>query len=288
MAPSLNDSASLVLDKAGYTMGEPSPRDTILRFFFCEIVLHRGNHQELSRAIKTPNIDTFLDGSDIVDIRSYHLIFTRLQIRLPSKLDFVKIPIFHCLRDAICDYVSDTHPAPPPVPPSLTILGTKVIPEGTPRKMNIEHWDCLWENFKTTVRGEHIDIFALQFEDLVTVKVLAALGRYRHWYHDNPWTSPGYQCTHVPCIYVQYRSAVMLGFIPVEQGIYCDEASISVMDGYTIKKRQQKRSYLVGRMGKSDLSLQLARELGRRIGSVLVLLWDREKESKIPIMSPPW
>ncbi|KAK6514418.1 hypothetical protein TWF506_008811 [Arthrobotrys conoides] len=307
VAPSLNDSTSALSHKAHDELIKPSsPRDTILQFLFREVLLHRGNREELSRAIKTPNINDFIYGCEGVYHRSYLGIFDRFQDHLVLARHF-EIPVFHCLRDAICDYISNTHPPPPssPAPPSLTILGAKVIPEGTPRRMDIAGWDCLWTNFKREVQWTHQDIFAIQFEDLVTVKALTALKRYEYWDFDWDYlySDPDDDiCNSTPYPWNPdtskiYRAALLQGFIPIEGkahhkslDTFYDHKGVPTA---RVVRELEKRGYLVGMMSKTDSNLKLATELKRRIGRLVVLLFDLEKEPTVPILSPtsdpiPW
>ncbi|KAK6502759.1 hypothetical protein TWF481_007806 [Arthrobotrys musiformis] len=270
-------------------MGERSPRDDILRFFLREIILHRGDPSEISRAVKCQNISAFLRSSSNAELDSYVTIFEAfkgLKLLRNSMPNSLQIEIMHCLRDAICDYISDSQPPPSPIyiKPTLSILGANIILEGTypHRRMGIRFWDCLWTNFECEVQGEYLDIFAVRFRDLIQVKVLAALSRYRSWCPDYPRPGP-YREPSIQYLSL-HRALVMQRFVPMAEGIYDYDESLKFKTAGCELTNTEKRCYILGRVSlSSGMSYRLEQKLTRMVGNIIVLIFDSEKGYDVPM-----
>ncbi|XDG07502.1 hypothetical protein ABKA04_007117 [Annulohypoxylon sp. FPYF3050] len=155
ITPSLNDSPSRRL---------PNERDTIIRFTFRELILHKADADVIVRATKTQSIDTFLRESFIDDLEYYVKFFEAFQ---EGRSD-----TFRILRDAICDHILE------PESSSTTILGAMINTDDSSRMMNTRGWDILWAEFGDIADWWNLEAFAIQFGDLVAAKTLCIMRRY--------------------------------------------------------------------------------------------------------------
>ncbi|KAI1073867.1 hypothetical protein F5B20DRAFT_565710 [Whalleya microplaca] len=269
IVPALNDSSSVIFDKVSNTEREPDEQDIVLRFLFRELLLYKADADVLARATRTQSIDTFLRESFIEDLEYYLKFFEAF---LEGRNDTLRL-----LRDAVCDYLLD------PQSLSTTLLGAEVSTgEDSSRSMGIKGWDILFMDFHDIVGWWNIELFAIQFEDLVMVKSLIACLRYGQDDHgdDNvpTWYLPDEDVSQ-ECVF-----AVLQGFIAVAKG-FCEPDELSAETEKSIATEQETRCYLVGRMSKKDpMARQLAQELIERVARFQVLVYDREISE---LVSPP-
>jgi hypothetical protein len=275
VAPSLDDSSSLVLDDVTHERRKPDVRDFVIRFLFRELLVYRADADELARAARTSTIDAFLRQS--LDVEYYIKFFTAFR---EGRSD-----TFHLLRDAVCDYILSLQPSSPSS--STTILGAEIATDDKQRKMDARGWDVLWGYFHDIVEWWNLELFAVHFDDVVAVKTLTACHRYESLdqseHNDTPnWYSPD-EDTSQECLL-----AVMQGFIAVTKG-YRDsnEPFVKIEPGRATER--QSRCYAVGRMSKNNpLARKLAQELGERIARFQVLVYDRETGAMdVPMLSSP-
>ncbi|KAI0894036.1 hypothetical protein F4806DRAFT_473720 [Annulohypoxylon nitens] len=265
IAPSLNDSPSGRL---------PNERDTIIRFTFRELILHKADADVIVRATKTQSIDTFLRESFIDDLEYYVKFFEAFQ---EGRSD-----TFRILRDAICDHILE------PEPSSTTILGAMINTDDSFRMMNTKGWDILWAEFGDIADWWNLEAFAIQFGDLVAAKTLCIMRRYvtsldgpkdeneRTWFV--PDEDPSQECA----------LAMLQRFLAVAKGS-SDPIGPPIKIEHGIAKERQTRCYLVGRMDNKDgYAWQLMQELSERVERFQVLVYDREKKN-FPrhLVSPP-
>ncbi|AEO60378.1 hypothetical protein MYCTH_2309563 [Thermothelomyces thermophilus ATCC 42464] len=289
ISPALDDSSSLVLDDVdpGVTR-ELDDRDYIIRFFFRELIAQKADADVLARAARTQSINTFLRESSAEHVEGYIRFFHAFQEGRHHTL--------HILRDAVCDYLLIDSKSP-----STTILGAGIATDDSPRRMTSRGWDLLWTNFHDIVGWWNLELFAVQFDDLVAVKALTACQRYGTGTpseddeddKDNEDNRDDVSSWYVPNEDVSQESAlaVLHGFIAVTKG-FSDHDSPRVEAEPAFAKERQTRCYLVGRMSKQDpVARQLAQELAERIASFVVLVYDREKEgeaaSALVLPAPP-
>lgn len=264
--PALDDSSSLVLDDVDPSVTrEPDDRDHIIRFLFRELIAQKADADVLARAARTQSIDTFLRESSALHLEGYICFFRAF---LAGRHDTL-----HLLRDAVCDYLLNSKLS------STTILGAGIATEDSPRRMNTKGWDLLWTNFHDIVGWWNLELFAVQFDDLVGVKALIACQRYgtgapnEDDEDDVPsWYAPDEDVSQEGAL------AALYGFIAVSKGFsHHDSPPVEAEPGFA--KERQTRCYLVGRMSKKDpMARQLAQELAERIAKFIVFVYDREKE----------
>lgn len=84
----------------------------------------------------------------------------------------------HFIRDAVCDYVASCHN--PPDASSVMILGGLVTTENRRYKMTVEGWDILYAHFWDVVHWTNIESFCIDFEDVVLINQLIAMGKYKN------------------------------------------------------------------------------------------------------------
>jgi len=276
--PALDDSSSLVLDDVDPSVArEPDDRDHIIRFLFRELIAQKADAGMLARAARTQSIDTFLRESSALHLEGYIRFFRAF---LEGRHDTL-----HLLRDAVCDYLLDLKSS------SMTILGAGITTEDSPRRMNTKGWDLLWINFHDIVGWWNLELFALQFDDLVAAKALIVCQRYgtgaasEDGEEDAPsWYAPDEDVSQESAL------ATFYGFIAVTKGFnHHDSSAVQVEPG--LAKERQTRCYLVGRMSKKDpVAQQLAQELVERIASFIVFVYDREEEgdeASTLVLPPP-
>ncbi|KAI0883937.1 uncharacterized protein GGS22DRAFT_166459 [Annulohypoxylon maeteangense] len=272
IAPSLNDSPSAAPGNASRIASELDVRDTIIRFLFRELLLHKADADVLVRATRIRSIDTFLRDSSVEDLEYYIRFFEAFQ---EGRSD-----TFHLLRDAVCDYLLD------PQPSSTTILGAGISTDDSPRRMTTKGWDILYANFYDIVDWWNLESFAIQFEDFVIVKTLSVMLRYGSGDSSNGSATKW----HVPDedVSQECTPAVMQGFIAVTKG-FSDPIGPSIKTENGITQERHTRSYVVGRMEKKcEYALQLIQELSERVEKFLVLVYDWEKRpSSRHLISPP-
>lgn len=274
IAPSLDDSTSLVLDVTGEKR-EPNARDFVIRFLFRELLIYKADADELVRASRTSTISLFLRKSTPDHLRDYIKFFT--------VFNEARSDTFCLLRDAVCDYLLGLQQPSASPSPATSVLGAEILTDDSQRRMDMQGWDILWGYFYDKVHWSTLELFATNMDDVVTVKTLTALLRYgsigrsdeddpRSWYFPDEDISQ--EC----------QLAVMQGFIAVTKGFRePGMPSITIKPGTATER--QAHCYLVGRMSKKNpWARQLAQELSERLLRFQVLVIDREDGTEEPPM----
>ncbi|KAF2652522.1 hypothetical protein K491DRAFT_706395 [Lophiostoma macrostomum CBS 122681] len=268
IAPSLDDSSSVILHGVNEDARKPTARDHVIRFLFRELLVHKADVVVLERAHRTRSIDTFLHESSGDDLERY--------IKFFKAFDQGREDTLHLLRDAVCDYSLAVSPSS-----STIILGDTIVTENHDRSMNTAGWDTLWEHFRDHVDWSQLELCAFHFEDILRVKVLIACLRYGpgkerpNWYHPTKDMSQ----KSVP--------ALMLGFLALN-GDVVDSAEHTTQSTRSSGLEMQERGYLVGRMSKKNSFAQpLARELSERVARFHLLVFDRgHKPGQLETLPP--
>ncbi|KAK2591116.1 hypothetical protein QQS21_011204 [Conoideocrella luteorostrata] len=256
MAPSLNDSKELVCD---LQLGQErilQTGDLIVRNVFREYLVWTGDTDVLAKARKAKTIDEFLRKS-ISGLDDYIKFFQALKSGRPDTAHFV--------RDAICDYLL------PQDAPCMEILGDRVAAEPSQRKMGVDGWDLLYENFSDVVNWANLEQYSVGYEDLVLVKKLSALQRYgKSGDPGSSWLQPDDDLSQ------ECPVAVLLGFVAWTKGFWESKTPYSYEeDGRVTETRT--RDYLTGRMCKSDpLAMKLIEELAARVVHFIFFAFDGE------------
>lgn len=255
IAPSLDDSGTVLVEPDCDARREPDKGDHVIRFVFRELLLWKADAETLSRATKAESIDIFLGTCSPSELEDYIKFFESLG----------REDTLHFLRDAVCDYLL------PPSASTTIILGGAVATENTQRSMTIEGWDILYSYFWNIVGWYNVEQFCVRFEDMSLIKRLIALHRYSGTEDGEPtWLNKDNDVSQECSI------ALVQGFIAVTKG-YLDfpETPITTKDG--IMTERCCRCYLTGRMAKNEpLAKTLIAELVNRIARYIVIVYDME------------
>ncbi|KAJ6128667.1 hypothetical protein N7471_009884 [Penicillium samsonianum] len=255
MAPSLNDSGPMVEDLTEHTAREPNEGDYVMRYVLREFLLWQGDREVLLKAKKMETIDFFL--------RSVPWVLQNLVkfFELLGRPDTL-----HFLRDAVLDFAVSLDA---PDPSSVSILGGPIVIDKL-RKMTVREWDIVYSHFSNVVDWATIGCLCVDFEEVVCIKRLIALGRYTDGDGDSGWSHEGLLSNGNPL-------ALFHGFVADTKGFADPPIPTSVVES-GVETQKQSRCYLGGRMAKKDpLAPLLIQELVNRSARFIVFVLDKEK-----------
>ncbi|KAK6332672.1 hypothetical protein TWF730_004332 [Orbilia blumenaviensis] len=257
VAPYLNDSLPMKPRVEISTEDAHTTPNIIFRFVFREFLISTADSGTLARANQIDSINAFLLGSSKNKLDTYIKFFSDFHDGIETALCY--------LRSGVCDFLIDRQNAPKPSD-TIRILGAEIVTEPAARKIGPEGWDILWDYFHDVVSWWNIEFFAIHYEDLLSVKILMAGGRY------------GIN-TEFP---ISIRPEA---YIPLNV----------LQPGHTTKSlltnKLEYRRYLGGRMSRNDpFALALAKELGEQVAKYYVFVYDRtlpQGNQRLDLLSNP-
>ncbi|KAL3462095.1 hypothetical protein BJX64DRAFT_288636 [Aspergillus heterothallicus] len=250
IVPSINDSSPFIKDDGETAERNPDDGDHVLRFVFRQYLHRRADADALVRASQSKTIDHFLQLSSPNELKQYIKFFETLGVGREDTL--------HFLRDAVCDYLLPADAGTE----TLTLVGERVAISDEQRKTTVESWDILYKYFNEFVDFTTVEYYCFQFQDVVLIKQLIALGRYSEWEDKTAGVS------------VEKSLSVIYGFIPFTLS-YSDPPIPIITEEDGIQTHTQQRHYLAGRMSNNDPRTKLfIKDMLRRVHRHIVVIYE--------------
>lgn len=272
--PALDDSSTIITDRANGIRRSPHAGDLMIRFVLLEFIMYRCYSEMGARAAQSQSIDRFLQESSNEDLGIVLRFFTSFR---NGGLD-----VIHLLRLAIWDYLQDTPRMP------ITMMGTKVDKSDDRGRMTLQGWDILWTHFRKLICWYDLDQFAPSIKDLVLVKTAVACGRYR---------SGPQQGTDDVSWYDAEEDYAQVSLLALSHGFLAHGGGFNLLlmpvpsccVGTGLYKERERRCYLVGRMSKNNEYVErLIQGLVEGFPTLKTMVYDRTNDpnmSSDPIVS---